>query len=134
MRINIYVEEIFPVIDSEGERVLLVTKQVVAKLPNRHKAIQLLLGERAIHTNNSDGKDDDTSAVTFWYYSEYERLSLVSMLEMALEKLKSQKRGASEKGTYATRCGPVLVKRSFTQIYWLSLSGGVTRRKIVNPG
>lgn len=56
-------------------------------LPNKHHAIQILLGDRVIHTENKGGKDDDTPGIKFWYYSEYERKLLVAIFEKALAEL-----------------------------------------------
>ena len=72
--------------DEEGDRVTRIDKQVVQGL-QKHQAIQILLGNRVIHTVNSDGKDDDTPGIKFWYYSEYDRGLLVNILEKALEEL-----------------------------------------------
>jgi hypothetical protein len=87
MRVNVYAEELRATEDEHGERITLIDKQVVPGL-HKHHAVQILLGERVIHTVNQAGTDDDTPGIKFWYYSEYERGLLVSILEKALEKLK----------------------------------------------
>jgi hypothetical protein len=94
MRINVYAEELQEVKDDHGDRVTLIEKQVVASL-QKHKAIQILLGDRVIHTHTKDGKDDDTPGIKFWYYTDHERGLLVKMLQRALDELaKPEARGA----------------------------------------
>ena len=88
MRVNVYAEELRPIADSEGDRVIRIEKQVVPTLPRRHQAIQILLGDRVIHSNNNSGKDDDTPGVKFWYYTDYERELLVAIFERALAELR----------------------------------------------
>lgn len=88
MRVNIYAEELRPITDKYGDRVTRIEKQVVADLPKPHQAIQILLGDRVMHTENSSGKDDDTPGVKFWYYSEYERELLVGIFDKALAELR----------------------------------------------
>jgi hypothetical protein len=88
MRVNIYAEELRPLIDKYGERVTRIAKQVVPTLPQEHQAIQILLGDRFIHTDNKAGTDDDTPGVKFWYYTELERELLAAIFEKALEELK----------------------------------------------
>ena len=88
MRVNIYAEELRPIADEHGDRVTRIEKQVVSTLPKKHHAIQLLLGDRAIHTDNQSGKDDDTPAVKFWYYTDHERELLVAIFERALAELR----------------------------------------------
>lgn len=88
MRINIYAEELREITDEYGDRVTRVEKQVVPSLPKKHQAIQILLGDRVFHTDNKAGKDDDTSGIKFWYYSEQERKLLVAMFEKALLELR----------------------------------------------
>ena len=85
MRINIYSEEIREINDAHGARVTLIHKQVV---PNFiHSAIQILVGDRVIHTEGNGKKDDDTPAVKFWYADEYQRQLLVQTFQKALEEL-----------------------------------------------
>jgi len=94
MRVNVYAEELREIKDKHGDRVTRIDKQVVVNLPRKHQAIQILLGERLIHTDNKTGKDDDTSAIKFWYYSEHERKLLVAIFERALAELqKPEARG-----------------------------------------
>ena len=88
VRVNVYAEELRPVVDKEGDRVTRIEKQVVPTLPKMHQAIQILLGDRVIHTNNKSGKDDDTPGVKFWYYTEQERELLVAIFEKALAELR----------------------------------------------
>jgi hypothetical protein len=90
MRVNIYAEELRPVTDKYGDRVIRIQKQVVDRLSQPHQAIQFLLGERVIHTDNQSGKDDDTPGINFWYYSEYERELLVAIFEKALVELRKE--------------------------------------------
>lgn len=87
MRVNVYAEELREIKDKHGDRVTRVEKQVVPSLRKKHQAIQILLGDRVIHTENKAGKDDDTPAIKFWYYSEQERKLLVSIFEKALLEL-----------------------------------------------
>jgi hypothetical protein len=94
VRINVYAEELRDTKDEYGERVTRIDKQVVPGLP-KHQAVQILLGDRVIHTVNQAGTDDDTPGIKFWYYSEYDRVLLVSILEKALEELnKPEAKGA----------------------------------------
>lgn len=72
MRVNVYAEELRPTTDEHGDRITRIQKQVVPSLPKPHQAIQILLGDRVIHTENKSGKDDDTPGIKFWYYSELE--------------------------------------------------------------
>ena len=87
MRINVYAEELRDIADKHGDRVTRIETQVVEGL-RKHQAIQILLGDRVIHTENKSGTDDDTPGIKFWYYSEHERGQLVAILEKALEELK----------------------------------------------
>ena len=87
MRVNVYAEEPRPVNDKYGERVTRVEKQVVPTLPKKHQAIQILLGDRVIHSDNRAGVDDDTPGIKFWYYTDQERELLVAILERALAEL-----------------------------------------------
>ena len=87
MRVNVYAEELGPVEDQHGPRVTRIDKQVVTGL-RKHQAIQILLGDRVIHTANQAGTDDDTPGIKFWYYSEHDRSLLVGMFERALEELR----------------------------------------------
>lgn len=94
MRINVYAEELREITDEHGDRVTRIEKQVVKSL-TKHQAIQILLGDRVIHTETKDGKDDDTPGIKFWYYDEYQRSLLVKILEKALHELnKPEARGA----------------------------------------
>jgi hypothetical protein len=94
MRINVYAEELRKTTDEHGDRITRIDKQVVEGRP-KHQAIQILLGDRVIHSDNQAGKDDDTPGIKFWYYSEYDRELLVAILEKALAELKKQEaRGA----------------------------------------
>ena len=92
MRINVYAEELRPVVDKYSEkfgaRVARIEKQVVPTLPRKHQAVQILLGDRVIHSDNKAGVDDDTPGIKFWYYTDQEREHLVAMLEMALAELR----------------------------------------------
>ena len=88
MRVNVYAEELRPVSDAHGERVTRIEKQVVPTLPKKHQAIQILLGDRVIHSNNKAGVDDDTPGIKFWYYTDTERQQLVDILEKALTELR----------------------------------------------
>ena len=88
MRVNIYAEELRPIKDEHGDRITRIEKQVVPTLPRRHQAIQILLGDRVIHSDNRAGIDDDTPGVKFWYYTEPEREQLVAIFEKALEELR----------------------------------------------
>ena len=85
MRVNVYAEELRETTDEHGDRVTLIQKQVVPAVV--HSAIQILLGDRVIHTVNSGGVDDDTPGIKFWYASEYERELLVKIFEKALQEL-----------------------------------------------
>lgn len=85
MRVNVYAEELREINDKHGDRVTLIRKQVVQGF--QHAAVQILLGDRVIHSENASGKDDDTSGIKFWYSSEYERDLLVKILKKALEEL-----------------------------------------------
>jgi hypothetical protein len=86
MRVNVYAEELRDVTDEDGARVTLIHKQVVPGFT--HSAVQILLGERVIHTVHGDVKDDDTSAIKFWYADEYQRGLLEKILEKALQELR----------------------------------------------
>ena len=88
MRVNVYAEELRPVTDKHGERVTRIEKQVVPTLPKKHQAIQILLGDRVIHSDNKAGVDDDTPGIKFWYYTDQERQHLVAILERALSELR----------------------------------------------
>jgi hypothetical protein len=88
MRVNVYAEELRPITDKKGDRVTRIWKQVVESLPKPHQAIQILLGDRDIHTDNQAGRDDDTPCIKFWYYSENERELLVRIFEKALVELR----------------------------------------------
>ena len=85
MRVNVYAEELREITDEHGDRVTLVRKPVVQGF--KHAAVQILLGDRVIHSDNAGGKDDDTPGIKFWYSSEYERNLLVNILKKALEEL-----------------------------------------------
>ena len=88
MRINVYAEELHPVEDKKyGDRVTRIEKQVVPTLPKKHQAIQILLGDRVIHSDNKAGVDDDTPGVKFWYYTDQQRELLVAIFERALLEL-----------------------------------------------
>ncbi len=87
MRVNVYAEELRPVTDKYGDRVTRIEKQVVPTLPRKHQAIQILLGDRVIHSDNKAGIDDDTPGIKFWYYTDQERQQLVAILERALAEL-----------------------------------------------
>jgi hypothetical protein len=88
MRVNVYAEELRPVTDKYGDRVARIEKQVVPELPKKHQAIQVLLGDRVIHSDNDAGIDDDTAGIKFWYYSELERQMLLAIFEKAVEELR----------------------------------------------
>ena len=85
MRVNVYGEELREVSDEHGFRVTLVHKQVVPAF--QHSAIQILLGDRIIHTEIGSVKDDDTPGIKFWYADESQRGLLVKIFEKALEEL-----------------------------------------------
>ncbi len=85
MRINVYGEELREVNDEHGSRVTLIHKQVVPAF--KHSAIQILLGDRVIHTEIGHVKDDDTPGIKFWYADEYQRGLLVNIFEKALQEL-----------------------------------------------
>ena len=87
MRINVYGEELREITDEHGLRVALIHKQVVPAF--KHSAIQILLGDRIIHTEINGVKDDDTSGIKFWYADEYQRGLLKKIFEKALEELNS---------------------------------------------
>ena len=87
MRVNVYAEELRPITDKHGDRVERIEKQVVPTLPKKHQAIQILLGDRVIHSDNKAGIDDDTPGIKFWYYTDEERKLLVSILEKAISEL-----------------------------------------------
>jgi hypothetical protein len=87
MRVNIYAEELRPTTDDHGDRVTIVHKDVVPPFINKHSAVQILLGDRVIHSDNAASKDDDTPGVKFWYFTEYERGLLVKIFEKALAEL-----------------------------------------------
>lgn len=94
MRVNVYAEELRGTMDAHGDRITRVDKQVVKSLPNKHHALQILLGERDIHSDNQGGIDDDTPGIKFWYYTENDRKMLVAIFEKALLKLaKPEARG-----------------------------------------
>ncbi len=88
MRVNVYAEELRPVSDTHGDRVSRIEKQVVPSLPKKHQAIQILLGDRVIHSDNKAGVDDDTPGIKFWYYTDVEREQLAAIFEKALIELK----------------------------------------------
>jgi hypothetical protein len=85
MRVNVYAEELREIKDEHGERVQLIHKQVVTAF--KHSAIQILLGDRVIHTERNSKKDDDTPAVTFWFADNDQRQLLVAIFKKALEEL-----------------------------------------------
>ena len=85
MRINIYGEELREIKDEHGARVTLIHKQVVPEFT--HSAIQILVGDRIIHTEINCKKDDDTPAVKFWYTDDYQRMLLIQIFQKALEEL-----------------------------------------------
>jgi hypothetical protein len=85
MRINVYGEELREINDEHGPRVTRIDKQVVPDF--KHSAIQILVGDRVIHTEINGKKDDDTPAVKFWYADEYQRKLLVQIFQKALEEL-----------------------------------------------
>jgi hypothetical protein len=85
MRVNVYAEELREVTDKDGDRVTLIHKQVVKSF--KHSAIQILLGDRVIHSDNAGGRDDDTPAVKFWFSNEHERALLIKIFEKALVEL-----------------------------------------------
>lgn len=87
MRVNVYGEELREVSDEHGERVTLIHKQVVPGF--KHSAIQILLGDRFIHTEINGERDDDTPAVKFWYADEYQRSLLVQIFKRAIEELET---------------------------------------------
>ena len=89
MRVNIYGEELRDVQDEHGERVTLIHRQVVAGF--KHSAIQILLGERVIHTKIGNEIDDDTPAIKFWFADEYQRGFLIKIFEKALAELDQSK-------------------------------------------
>jgi hypothetical protein len=89
MRVNVYAEELRPITDEYGDRVSRIDKQVVPSLPKKHQAIQILLGDRVIHSDNKSGTDDDTPGIKFWYYTDIERQQLVAIFEKALTELKN---------------------------------------------
>jgi hypothetical protein len=97
VRVNVYAEEIRELTDGEGPRVTLVRKKVVRSLPE-HRAVQILVGDRFIHSDNAGGKDDDTPAVKFWFNSDLERDLLKAIFEEALRLLKgdADRNGLSE--------------------------------------
>lgn len=88
MRVNIYAEELREVTDEYGDRVTILHRDVVSGL--KHSAIQILVGDRVPHSDNAAGIDDDTSAVKFWFASEYERGLLVQIFEKALSELRRE--------------------------------------------
>ena len=92
MRINVYAEELRDIRDGDGDRITRISKQVVVGL-KEHQAIQILLGDRVMHTVNADGKDDDTPGIKFWYYSEYERGLLIKIFDKALERSEERRVG-----------------------------------------
>jgi hypothetical protein len=73
MRINVYGDEL-------NKRVEHV-KRTPRDTEIEYSGIQFFLGRDFKHTPG----DDDTSAVVFWYHSEYERSELRAALEAALK-------------------------------------------------
>ena len=55
MRVNVYAEELRDVTDEHGDRVTRIDKQVVPGL-QKHQAIQILVGERVIHSVKQGGE------------------------------------------------------------------------------
>jgi len=96
MRVNVYAEELHPLMDEEGERVFFHHKQaegtdfehhaVRMLFSFRHKDERGKIRLREIHTNGKK-PDDDTPAVTFWYSNETERGYLIDIFRKALEVL-----------------------------------------------
>lgn len=86
MRINVYSEELEPLVDKYGRRVTLNHKNVVPGIT--HSAIEIIVGKRKIHTENGKAIDDDSSAVRFWFSDETARGYLVAIFEAALEELR----------------------------------------------
>lgn len=89
MRVNVYSEELRELTDDYGPRVRLIHKKVVPSF--EHSAIEILLGDRVIHSDNEAGVDDDTPAVKFWYGTEYERNLLLQIFQKAIDELQSEK-------------------------------------------
>lgn len=85
MRVNVYGEELREINDAHGSRVTLIHKNVVPGFV--HSAIQVLVGDRIIHSEGKGYKDDDTPAVKFWFADEYQRKLLVQTFKKALEEL-----------------------------------------------
>jgi hypothetical protein len=85
MRINVYAEELEQLVDEEGRRVMLFHKEV-AKVP--FSAVEMIIGNRKIHTRTGKEVDDDSSAIRFWFSDETSREYLVAMFEAALEELR----------------------------------------------
>jgi hypothetical protein len=85
MRINIYGEELREINDQHGPRVTLIHKQVVPDF--KHSAIEILVGDRVVHTEDKGKNDDDTPTVKFWFADEYQRKLLVQIFQKALEEL-----------------------------------------------
>ena len=65
MRVNVYAEELPTLreLEAEGHRVALQRKQL-NDVDFPHFGIRFLVGPRKEHTPG----DDDTSAVTFWFF------------------------------------------------------------------
>ena len=85
MRINVYSEELEPIVDECGERITFIRKSVVSGFD--HFAIQILIGKRQIHTKIGKDVDDDSSAIKFWFSNETERKYLIDTFNKALELL-----------------------------------------------
>lgn len=88
MRVNVYAEELREVMDEHGDRVTLVRKPVVKGFT--HSAVQILLGDRVVHSDNADGIDDDTPGIKFWFGDDYQRSLLIKIFEKALIELNSE--------------------------------------------
>jgi hypothetical protein len=85
MRVNVYGEELREVMNKHGERVQLIHEQVVNAFT--HSAIQILLGDRVIHTEINGKRDDDTPGIKFWFADEHQRRLLVEIFRKALQEL-----------------------------------------------
>jgi hypothetical protein len=99
MRVNIYGEELREINDGDGDRVTLIREKVVSSF--EHSAIQILLGDRVIHTEKNGRRDDDTPAVKFWYADEHQRKLLVRIFKKALEEL-DKPEAATQRATTST--------------------------------
>jgi hypothetical protein len=78
MRVNVYAEEL-------RERVTIVHKEPKNAPGVIFSGIEFLVGDEVMHTPG----DDDSSAVTFYYNSEYTRSQLKTMFTKALDLLET---------------------------------------------